>query len=89
MSAYLAKIRIKLHDNYSKDRVLKDAFVLSADLYEIAKALKENPPSSTHQANQRIAALLSDTAEERRNYESSAFYVLENRCMGKAEMRMK
>ena len=89
MSAHLAKIQRQLHEDYRKDRFLKDTLVLSADLPEIAKALKENPPTTAHQANQRIAALLSDTPGQRNNYESSAFYGLGNRYMGKAERRTK
>ena len=60
LSAHLAKVQRQLHADYKPDRFLKDQLVLSADIPSVSRALKEKPPTTSHEATQRIAALLSD-----------------------------
>ena len=85
MSSTLTKIQRQLHDDYKKERFLKDRLVASADIPEISKALKEKPPSS-QEAVQRIAALLSSKP---RTADSGAYYGLGKRYLGQARRKLR
>ncbi len=48
--------------DYHIHRFLRDQLIKSADNSQIARSLKERPPKSANEANQRIATLLSSEA---------------------------
>ena len=89
LSAYLSKIQRQLHTDYLPDRFLKDQLVMCADLPEVSRALKEHPPKSSQEANQRIAALLSSEPNSARTTHGEVYFGLNQRLHGKAERTMR
>jgi hypothetical protein len=60
LAACLSKIQRQLSREYHKDIFLKDQLVAAADVPIISRALREKPPKTAHEAQQRIASLLED-----------------------------
>lgn len=90
LCARLSRIQRQLHMDYRPDRFLKDQIVLSADLPSVSRALKEKPPITSHEATQRIAALLSDetisaSCNASIDNEDQLHYSLGKRLGGEAE----
>lgn len=56
----LSTTQRQLHEIYHDDRLLHEQIVLSVDLPEIERSLREKAASTSHEAVQRIAALLSN-----------------------------
>ena len=92
--AYLNKIQRQLHPDYRKDRFLKDQLVTSADIPQVARALREKVPQNSHEASQRIAALLSSEPNSAGSFTVSCsddeeiYYGLGQRYRGQAQRRI-
>ena len=81
--AYLSRIQRQLHSDYKPDRFLKDQIVLSTDIPNVSRALRERPPNTSHEAIQRIAALLSDEYGSANSHISMADNLQVNYSLGK------
>ena len=57
--AHLNKIQRQLHPVYRKDKFLKEQLVTSADILQVARALRAKMPQISHEASLRIALLPS------------------------------
>ena len=94
LCASLGKIQRQLHSDYRKDRFLKDQIVAAADIPHVARALREKVPTTSHEATQRIAALLSREPNSAGVYiadlreDDHAYYGLGQRYKGQAERRI-
>jgi hypothetical protein len=87
----LSKIQNQLHADYHADRFLRDQIVISADLPQLEKSMKERAATTTQEATQRIAALLlSDpgSAGSIREFSVEANYGLGRRFEGAARKTM-
>ena len=62
MIVNLGKLQQQLHHDYQKDVFLTDSLVTATDIPDIARTLKEKVPLKSHEATQRVAALLSYNA---------------------------
>jgi hypothetical protein len=87
----LTKTQRQLHEDYHNDRFLRDQIIMSADLPEIEKSLREKVASTSQEATQRIAALLfsrpgsaKDAAYVSREDNSDVFYRLNRKFEGAA-----
>jgi hypothetical protein len=58
LAAHLPKIQRQLSQEYQKDVFLKDQLMTAADLPSVTRTLREKPPKTAQEAQQRIAALL-------------------------------
>ena len=59
LSQKLSSIQRQLHSDYHKDRFLCDMLVQAADSPQMKRSFLERAPTTSHEAIQRIAALLS------------------------------
>ena len=55
----LKRTQRQLHVRYHEDIFLKDQLVQAADIPDITRSMLEKPPQTAHEAQERIAALLS------------------------------
>lgn len=91
LCAFLSKVQRQLHKDYRKDRFLKYRLVLATDIPHVSPALKEKVPDTSHEATQRIAALLSGEPNSAGAYfveneeEDQALYGLGKRIKGQAQ----
>jgi hypothetical protein len=60
MCRLLSTTQRQLHESYHNDRFLKDQIVISVDIPEIERSLREKAAHSSHEVIQRVAALLSN-----------------------------
>jgi Reverse transcriptase (RNA-dependent DNA polymerase) len=89
LAAHLARIQRQLNRDYHKDVFLKDQLVAASDVPTVIRALREKPPSTTQEAQQRIAALLDDSpgsagANFSETPDDNAYFGLGQRFKGKA-----
>lgn len=95
MASQLTNIQRQLHTDYHKDRILTDKLVMATDNFpDITKAFKQNYPSTSQEAIQRIAGLLSHEPQSARNSSQPSFddgnmYFEEQKLGGKAERNFK
>ena len=59
VSDELIKTQLQLHEDYRKDRFLRDQLLIAADIPRLRRSLIERIPSTAQEAMQRIATLLS------------------------------
>ena len=85
----LSKTQRQLDTVYQNDINLRDQIVVSVDLPEVARPLKEQTPAYSHEAIQRIANLNADpgSAGKYRKEESNAFYGFGTRYGGDARRK--
>jgi hypothetical protein len=94
LAAYLSRVQRQLSREYNKDIFLRDQMVIAADHPAVARALKEKPPGTAHEAQQRIASLLEDSPGSagahlvsEKAFVSEANYGLGQRYRGDARRR--
>jgi hypothetical protein len=85
-------VQRQLSSDYQKDVFLKDQLVAASDLPTISKSLREKPPKTAHEAQQRIAALLEDApgsagANYMMDTDGDAYFGLGKRYKGNALRR--
>ena len=86
----LTKTQRQLDTVYQNDINLRNQIVVSVDLPEIARPLKEKTPASSHEAVQRIANLMNadpGSAGKHRQEEANAFYGFDTRYGGDARRK--
>jgi hypothetical protein len=61
LAAYLSKVQRQLTREFNVDIFLRDQMVIAADHPFVSRALREKPPATAHEAQQRIASLSEDS----------------------------
>ena len=94
VSEDLVQTQHQLHEDYRKDRFLRDQLLVCADIPRLKRSLIEKIPATAQEAMQRIATLLSSEPRSagayfNQNDAEDAFYGFGKRYGGDARRRAK